>query len=248
VELDWTTFILELINFLVLVWILNRFLYQPVMNVIAQRKAAIKKTLSDAESTRTDAQTLQIQYENRLTEWEQEREKARAQLRDEISAERNRLLEALLTELDQEREKAAAIEQRHMRDLMQQAEATAIAQGGAFASRLLSRLGSPELERKIIDMVIKDLPRLPDNQMQVIRSTTPATKLPMKVTSAYPLAETQREALRQACGALAGRDVTCEFLEDRNLIAGLRISFGSWMLRANVQDELAFFGESLRHA
>ena len=38
-ELDWTTFILEIINFLVLVWILHRFLYQPVMNVIAQRRA-----------------------------------------------------------------------------------------------------------------------------------------------------------------------------------------------------------------
>ena len=247
-ELDWTTFILELINFLVLVWILNRFLYKPVMNIIAQRKAAIKKTLSDVETTRSEAQTLQIQYENRLTEWEQEREKARAQLRDEISAERNRLLEALRTELDQEREKAAAVEQRRMKEFMQQAEATAIAQGGAFASRLLSRLGSQELERRIIDIVMKDLPRLPDNQMQVIRSTTPATKLPMKVTSAYPLAETQREDLRQACRALAGWAVACEFTEDRDLIAGLRISFGSWVLRANVQDELALFGESLRHA
>ena len=247
-ELDWTTFILELINFLALVWILNRFLYQPVMSVIAQRKAAIKKTLSDAEATSSAAQALQIQYENRLAEWEQEREKARAQLRDEISTERNRLLEALRTELDQERKKAAAVEQRRMKDFMQQAEATAIVQGGTFASRLLSRLGGPELERKIIDVVMQDLPRLPDNQMQVIRSTAPAAKLPMKITSAYPLAETQREDLRQACRALAGGEVACEFLEGRDLIAGLRISFGSWVLRANVQDELSLFGESLRHA
>ncbi len=157
-ELNWTTFILELINFVVLIWILNRFLYRPVMNVIAQRKAAIQKTLSEAETTRSEAQVLQSQYENRLTEWEQEREKARAQLRDEISAERNRLLDNLRAELDQEREKAAAVEQRRLKDFAQQAEATAIAQGGAFASRLLSRLGGPELERKIIDMVRQDLP------------------------------------------------------------------------------------------
>ena len=128
-ELNWTTFILELINFVVLIWILNRFLYRPVMNVIAQRKAAIQKTLSEAETTRSDAQALQSQYENRLTEWEQEREKARAQLRDEISAERNRLLDNLRAELDQEREKAAAVEQRRLKDFAQQAEATAIAQG-----------------------------------------------------------------------------------------------------------------------
>ena len=145
-ELNWTTFILELINFVVLIWILNRFLYRPVMNVIAQRKAAIQKTLSEAETTRSDAQALQSQYENRLTEWEQEREKARGQLRDEISAERNRLLEDLRAELDQEREKAAAVEQRRLKDFAQQAEASAIALGGTFVSRLLSRLGGPELE------------------------------------------------------------------------------------------------------
>jgi F-type H+-transporting ATPase subunit b len=248
VELNWTTFILELVNFVVLIWILNRFLYRPVMNVIAQRKAAIQKTLLDAETTRSDAQALQSQYENRLTEWEQEREKARAQLRDEIRAERNRLLEDLRVELDQEREKAAAVEQRRLKDFAQQAEATAIALGGTFVSRLLSRLGGPEFELKIIDMVGQDLTHLPDNQMQAIRAASATIGLPMKITSAYPLDTVQREALCHACRTLAGRDVVCEFLEDRNLIAGLRISFGSWVLRANVQDEMSFFAESSRHA
>ena len=247
-ELNWTTFILELINFVVLIWILNRFLYRPVMNVIAQRKAAIQKTLSEAETTRSEAQALQSQYENRLTEWEQEREKARAQLRDEISAERNRLLDNLRAELDQEREKAAAVEQRRLKDFAQEAEATAIAQGGAFASRLLSRLGGPELERKIIDMVRQDLPNLPHDQMQAIRAASATIGLPMKITSAYPLDKDQRDVLCHACRTLAGRDVVCEFLEDRNLIAGLRMSFGSWVLRANVQDEMSFFAESSRHA
>jgi F-type H+-transporting ATPase subunit b len=248
VELDWTTFILELVNFVVLIWILNRFLYRPVMDVIAQRKAAIQKTLSEAETTRSEAQALQSQYENRLTEWEQEREKARAQLRDEISAERNRLLEDLRLELDQEREKAAAVEQRRLKDFTQQAEATAIALGGTFVSRLLSRLGGAELERKIIDMVKQDLPSLPHEQMQAVRVASATTGLPMKITSAYPLDQAKRDVLCHVCRTLAGRDVVCEFLEDRNLIAGLRISFGSWVLRANVQDEMSFFAESSRHA
>ncbi len=247
-ELNWTTFILELINFVVLIWILNRFLYRPVMNVIAQRKAAIQKTLSEAEAKRSDAQALQSQYENRLTEWDQEREKARVQMRGEISAERNRLLEDLRAELDQEREKAAAVEQRRMKDFTQQAEATAIALGGKFASRLLSRLGGPELERKIIDMVSQDLPNLPHNQMQAIQAASAAIGLPMKITIAYPLDTAQREMLYHICRTLTARDVVCEFLEDRKLIAGLRISFGSWVLRANLQDEMSFFAEWSRHA
>jgi len=247
VELDWTTFILELLNFVVLIWVLKRFLYRPVMNVIAQRKSAIQQTLTEAEATRRDAQVLQSQYENRLAEWEQEREKARAQLRDEVSAERIRLLKNLRAELDQEREKAAVVEQRRLKDFAQQAEATAIAQGGAFASRLLSRLGGPEVERKIIDMIRQDLPGLPHDQMQAIHAASSTIGLPMTITSAYPLDQAQREMLSHACRSLVGRDVGCVFLEDRTLIAGVRISFGSWVLRADVQDELSFFAESSRH-
>lgn len=242
------TFVLELINFLVLIWILNRFLYRPVMNVIAQRKAAIQKTLSDAEVTRSAAQALQIQYENRLTEWEQEREKARAQLHEEVNSERTRLLQDLRNDLMREREKAAAVDQRRMKDFMQQAETTAIVQGRTFASRLLSRVAQPELERRIVDMVMQDLPHLPDSQMQNIRADPGTAALSINITSAYPLDKAQREALCQSCRALIGREVTCEFLEDRNLIAGVRISVGSWVLRANVEDELSFFAESLRHA
>ncbi len=47
-ELNWTTFALEIVNFLILVWILKRFLYKPVLEAIARRKTAIDKTLSDA--------------------------------------------------------------------------------------------------------------------------------------------------------------------------------------------------------
>ena len=247
-ELDWTTFILEVINFLVLVWILNRLLYRPLMNVITQRKAAIQKTLSDADAVRGEAQALQTHYENRLADWDQEREKGRAQLREEIAAERVRLLDQLRAELVQEREKAAAVDQRRMKEFMQQAEATAIEQGRTFASRLLSRLSGPDLERRIIHMVIDDLRHLPDEQRKAIRSAPSAPELSMRITSAHPLDQSQRDALCQACRTLAGRELTCEFLEDGSLISGVRISFGAWVLRANVQDELNFFAGPVHHA
>jgi len=47
-ELSWSTFLLEIINFLVLVWILKHFLYKPVLDVIARRRSGIEKTLADA--------------------------------------------------------------------------------------------------------------------------------------------------------------------------------------------------------
>ena len=60
-EFDWTTFILEIINFLILVWILKRFLYRPVLGVVARRRAGIEKTLADARRIEAEAGELRQQ-------------------------------------------------------------------------------------------------------------------------------------------------------------------------------------------
>ena len=57
-ELNWSTFLLEIINFLVLVWILKRFLYQPVLDVIARRRKAIEAQLAEALRLQDEAESL----------------------------------------------------------------------------------------------------------------------------------------------------------------------------------------------
>ena len=71
-ELDWTTFVLELFNFVVLIWILKRFLYQPVLDVIERRRLNIENTLAEADNRQREANALREQYEQRLADWEQD--------------------------------------------------------------------------------------------------------------------------------------------------------------------------------
>ena len=165
-EFDWTTFALEIINFVVLVWILQRFLYKPVTNAIAERKAGIEKTMADANAVQAAAQSLKQQYENRMADWKREQARARAQLLEEIDAERARMMIALNVSLEQERENARGLEQRHALELRHKLEEAAFAEGGQFVARLLSRVASPELEEKIREMLLEDLPRLADKDLQ----------------------------------------------------------------------------------
>ena len=56
---DWWTFALQAINFLILAWLLQHFLYQPVMRVVAARRAESDKLMADAEAGRQRAQELE---------------------------------------------------------------------------------------------------------------------------------------------------------------------------------------------
>lgn len=247
-ELDWTTFVLEIVNFLVLVWILKRFLYRPVLGAIERRQARIRQALADAGSAQEKALALQAQYENRLGEWEREREAARAALGKEVAAERERLLNALSASLEQEREKRQVVEARSQREAQRAAEERAIGQARRFLSVLLARLASPELEGRLVDLALDELQRLSGEQAHALAEAAAAPEARVAVASAYPLDAGRRERLAQALAGISGRRLPTEFGERKELVSGLLVTVGSWMLHANLRDELEFFAGASNRA
>ncbi len=245
-QLDWSTLLLEVINFLVLVWILKHFLYKPVLDAIARRKASIDKTLSDAKAKQAEAETLEQQYQNRLSDWEQEKDGLRRALTGELQVQRERLTEELQSALAKEREKENVLAQRRLAELETRASQKGSLQGVQFTERLLERIACAEVEAKLVKVALDDLPHLPDAQKEALRSASSDSQRAIKVTSAFPLPEKQRQAVIEGLKSATGPDVTFTFQEDAGLLAGVRISVGPWVLRANLQDELAFFAERAR--
>lgn len=243
-ELSWSTFLLEGINFLILVWILQRLFYKPVLAVIASRRAGIEKTLADARAMQEGAEALQAQYQSRLAEWEQERQDARKALYLEIDTERQRRLAELSGMLDQEREKARVTEQRRLEKLHLQAEQSALAQAARFAARLLSRLAGPELEVRLLDLLLAEMAALTDERREAFAQAAQLNTLEkVVVASAYPLDQGQRTSLEQALRTRFAVEPTFEYRQDSELLAGLRISLGSRVLHANLHDDLAAFAQ-----
>jgi F-type H+-transporting ATPase subunit b len=247
VQLNWSTFLLEIVNFLVLVWILKRFLYKPVLAAIARRKAAIDKTLSDADAKHRQALALELQYQSRLADWEHEKEGLRAALSEELRVQRERLTADLQKALEQEREKERVLAERRLAELKDRAAEQGVAMGVQFTARLLQRIASAELERQLFALVLEDLPRLTPVQLQALQEACRDPRRAVKIASAFPLAEAQRSQLVQALREATHQNVAAAFELDSSLVAGLRISAGPWIVRANVCDELQFFTEMVKH-
>jgi F-type H+-transporting ATPase subunit b len=242
-ELNWSTFLLEIINFLILVWILKHFFYKPVLNVIAGRRRSIEKSLNDANTLHEDAEALRARYENRLAEWEKERQAAHMSLDNEIETERARRMEILRATLAEEREKARVIEQRALEASRLRAEETALAQGVQFATRLLSLTAGPELEQRLLDLLLKELTALAPRQLSTLRAAAGKTVDRILVVSAYPLDDDARLSLERMLASVLAVTAPFYYEQDKDLLAGLRVTMGSWVLRANLQDELKSFAE-----
>lgn len=246
-QIDWTTFVLEVINFLALVWILKRFLYRPVLDVLARRRAEVERNLADGREKQAQAAVLRDQFEQRLAEWEKEKAALRADLDTELAAERERQMQVLQRTLGDERARQIAQEAHRRADSQHELEIQAISQAGLFASRLLTRLADPALESRLLDMLVEDLEHLPEEQRAGLREAANDAGASSLVVSAWPLTASQRNYLTQALEASIGQPIVVVFIEDARVVAGLRVSVGPWQLKANLADELSFFAASANH-
>ncbi len=247
-DFDWTTFILEIINFLILVWILKRFLYQPVLGVIAKRRAGIEKTLTDAQRIESEANELKQKNEQYLINWEAEKEAAQAQLSAELAAIRESKLQALDTKINEEADRRRVLNERSRLNFERLMEEKGIAQGAAFSNKLLSRLASPELEARLFAVLLEDLKNLREQDKHAVTEAAAEPELQIKVQSVFSIDQHMRDELSRLLNEVTGRTLPIEFHINPELIAGFQIDIGPWILHANLRDELKFFSGAIRHA
>lgn len=247
-ELNWTTFVLEIVNFLVLVWILQRFFYKPVKKVMEKRRQDIDEQLRQAEEGRQQAEALRRQYENRLADWDNERQEARQKLRREIDAQHQQLLSELQLQLEDERKKNEVLVARQAEERQRQSETRAMELGARFVARLLEELVCDEMQARLIELLMAELKDLHPEQKEtlstMLENGRPAAA---QVVSAYPLDQTQRAALKRYLDTLLSHPLQYTWTQDTKLLAGVRITVGPWVIHANLHDELKTFA-AIAHA
>jgi F-type H+-transporting ATPase subunit b len=242
-EFDVSTFILEIVNFLVLIWILQRLFYKPLLTMIVQRRQFIDDSLTDAKKLREEAEELRDLYENRQKVWEQDKQAAMAALHQQLEGERTKQMDKLRVELEEERRKAKVTLNRQQQEHQQQVEKQALLNGSRFAGLLLQQAAGPELERRLFDMLLDHFTVLPEACRLCLETLGHAESVAIKVTSVYTFSADQRQRLEQKFNALLDRPVDFQYFQDPALIGGVRLDIGDWVLHTNLKHELAGFAE-----
>ena len=242
-EFNLSTFIFEIINFLILIWILQRLFYKPLLETIAKRKQFIDQSLSDAKNLQQQAEQLRSLYENRQKLWEQEKQSVISTLNQQLEIERKAHLDRLSTDLEKERQKANVLLSKQRREFQEQIEKQALRNGAKFAGMLLQQSAGPELEARLFILLMDNLTVLPEACKQCLCLLGTKKSVPIRITTAYPLAVEMRQQLEQKLGALINSQINFQYHQDESLIAGLRMDIGAWVLNANLQHELTGFAE-----
>lgn len=235
---DWWTLGLQTVNFAILVWLLHRFLYKPVLRMIDARRDEIEKQYAEAHAAGVRAKDELAAIDARRTSFAAEQEAiveaaaARAEdvaktRRAQAEAEAGSLLEVARKTLAMEREQALADTRKSALDL-----------GTTIASRLLSEVPEKVRTEAWIDRIEDYLAALPKPQMEALlrQFDDGATLTVVTASSLAPdIAETWRVRLRRPLGD----GVPIAFDVDRDLIAGAELRCPSAVLSFSWKNGLA---------
>lgn len=235
---DWFTVIAQLFNFLLLVWLLKRFLYKPIMAAVDQREKTIHEELENAHLQMEKADQLNRDYTGQLQNFNQKRESLMTEAIQEAANAKHRLLEEAKKELTILKEKQSAVlkdqEESYQNNLVKKAQ-TEIYQ---IARKALLDLSSEDIENQMFTVFINRLTSLSEEEKDKLIYMLADSHYKIIFKSSYVLESIQRSTLTDLMKDIALHHVTFIFIEESSLINGFELVTGDFKLSWNFEDYL----------
>ena len=222
--IDWFTVIAQALNFLVLVWLLKRFLYKPVLDAIDARETGIRKELADADAAKQQAHKDGEDFRNKNEAFDRERAGLLAKAEDEAKAERGKLLDAARAEADALASKRRDALKEDSANLNRELGGAARKEVFSVARKALSDLASASLEERMATIFAARLRAMAGPEKDAFAGALKSASDPALVRSAFDLGEPGRDLVRKALNETFSADVPVRFETSSGLVAGVEIS------------------------
>lgn len=233
-EFDIWSFALQLVNFLILVWLLQRFLYQPVRRIIEQRRTAVDSKVAEAEKARKTAEDEKDRLAAANVAFEEEKRARLDKLHGELEAEKARVVG------EAQKKAQALIDDSRKQIESERADALKTMEGevAVLAADMVAKiLTARPTEPTAIIAKFEDYARaLPEDERRNLARSAAAG---VKIVSALPLDANGESAWRDALARVFGASVDATFANDPSLIAGADLHFPHAVIKLSAADALA---------
>jgi F-type H+-transporting ATPase subunit b len=237
--IDWFTVGAQALNFIILVWLLKRFLYKPILNAVDAREQRIAAELADADAKKAEAQKERDEFQHKNEEFDQQRAALFSKATDEAKAERQRLL-------DEARKAADALSIKRQESLRSDANTLNQAirrrtQQEVFAitRKALTDLATTSLEERMSEVFIRRLRTMDGKAKEGLGEALKTASEPAIVRSAFGLPTAQRAAIQNALNETFSAEVHVRFETAPDLVSGVDLTTNGQKIAWSIADYLS---------
>ena len=243
--IDWFTVIAQVINFLILVWLLKRFLYRPILDAIDAREKRIASALADADKTKIEAQKERDEYQHKNEEFDRQRAALLSKATDDAKAERLRLLDTARKDADAVRAKRQEALLSEQQTLSEAITRRARDEVFAITRKTLGDLATTSLEERMGEVFTRRLRELDGKTKETLAAAIMAASEPALLRSAFELPPEQRAAIQNALNETFSAEVNVSFETAPDMVSGIEFSTNGQKLAWSISDYLASLEEGV---
>jgi F-type H+-transporting ATPase subunit b len=239
-RIDWWTLALQTVNVLILIWILGRFFFRPVMDIVARRQGEAEKLATDAAADRQQAADERAAAQKAHSDIGAEHDRLIAEARKAAEAEKQNLLAQAKGQIAKLRSDNEASIERDRAAAEQVIVTHASELAVDIAQRLLGRF-SPDVALSVfVDGLVHELGALPDTERESL-----AADHSIEVVTAAVLSDGDKERVRTVLQQVLRREPEFAFRADAALIAGIELHCRNTIVRNSWRADLDRIAEEL---
>jgi F-type H+-transporting ATPase subunit b len=223
VLIDWFTVVAQIINFLVLVYLLKRFLYGPIVTTMQARERQIMARVQEADQRCGAADQAEQDYHRQQLAFEQQRDALVAEARHDADARREALIRTAREDVAALKANWQAAIQRDEAAFLRALRRRAAAQVVDVARRVLGDLADADLEQRIITIFLERLRNLAPDERAALEHTLAQAPPTAVVRCAFPLSAAQRQQIGRVLHDLLGADLDLTSETAPDLICGISL-------------------------
>jgi F-type H+-transporting ATPase subunit b len=243
--IDWFTVSAQVVNFLILVWLLKRFLYKPILHAIDAREKRIAKELADADTKKSEAEKEREKLRKKNEEFDQQRAALLSKATDEAKAERRRLLDEARQAADALRAKRQDALKREQQSLNDEITRRTREEVFAIARKTLTDLAGTSLEERMSEVFTRRLQELDNEAKEGLAKALKTPADPVLVRSAFELPSEQRAAIQHALNETFSAEIHVRFETAPDVVSGIELTANGRKVAWSIADYLASLEKSV---
>ena len=222
-QLDWFTTVAQIVNFLILIALLKRFLYGPIIRAMDAREAHIATRVQAAQDQLAAAERQAARYDEQLQALQQNREAMLSQAAEAAETERQRLLDQARQEQNQLRARWRQAFEQEQTAFLQAFRQRAGLQAVSVARHVVEDLAHAELEDTIIHVFLDRLRALDDAARHAFVATGDEKPREVIIRSAFPLSTQAQQVLMHTVHEHLADNAQVQFATAPALICGIEL-------------------------
>jgi F-type H+-transporting ATPase subunit b len=234
--IDWFTVGAQVLNFLILVWLLKRFLYKPILNAIDVREKRIAAEFADAGAKKSEAQKERDDFQNKNKAFDEQRGALLGEATDEAKAERERLLGEARKDADGLRAGQAAALRNDQTRLGTEITRMATVEVFGIARKTLADLATASLEERIGEVFTRRLHQMDGSAKEEMGKALNTSSDPALVRSVFDMPTEQKAAIQNALNESFSAQIRLRFETAPDSICGIELTANGQKVAWSIAD------------